>query len=289
MDAEFLEKVKRLTIAALVADDILMGILVLKGGNALNLAYEISSRGSIDIDFSMERDFTEREKGMLRNQIDSLLNSEFNRAGLRVVDAKLLDRPKGIDETVKNFWGGYTLEFKLIEQEKYDALQGDPELVRRNTISLHGNNSPVFCVDISKYEYVASKRPKEINGSVVYVYTPEMLALEKLRALCQQVREYRKVVKRMTSKSRARDFYDIHNLLTSFRLDFSSKENVQLAEHIFSAKRVPLAYVGKLEEYREWHRQSWPAVLQTIHQGEQVAEFDFYFDFVLERFAHLSP
>ena len=36
MNDEFLEKVKRLTIAALVADDILMGILFLKGGNALN-------------------------------------------------------------------------------------------------------------------------------------------------------------------------------------------------------------------------------------------------------------
>lgn len=77
-----------------------------------------------------------------------------------MVDAKLLDRPKRIDESVKSFWGGYTLEFKLIEQQRYVALQGDPELVRRNTIALHGNNSPVFCVGISKYKYVANKRPK---------------------------------------------------------------------------------------------------------------------------------
>ncbi len=39
-----------------------MGILVLKGGNALDLVYDISNRGSIDIDFSMESDFTEKEK-----------------------------------------------------------------------------------------------------------------------------------------------------------------------------------------------------------------------------------
>ena len=57
-----LNKIKRLTISALVADDILMGILVLKGGNALDLVYDITNRGSIDIDFSMEKDFTDQEK-----------------------------------------------------------------------------------------------------------------------------------------------------------------------------------------------------------------------------------
>lgn len=35
-------------------DDLLMQGLVLKGGNALQLAYDITNRGSIDIDFSME-------------------------------------------------------------------------------------------------------------------------------------------------------------------------------------------------------------------------------------------
>ena len=54
VNSELLKKIKRLTISALVSDDILMGILVLKGGNALDLAYDLSNRGSIDIDFQYE-------------------------------------------------------------------------------------------------------------------------------------------------------------------------------------------------------------------------------------------
>ena len=46
MDIKQLESIKRIAVAALVSDDILMGIIVLKGGNALNIAYEISNRGS---------------------------------------------------------------------------------------------------------------------------------------------------------------------------------------------------------------------------------------------------
>ena len=52
-----IDEIKRLTLQALMSDDILMQGLVLKGGNALQLAYDITSRGSIDIDFSMEREF----------------------------------------------------------------------------------------------------------------------------------------------------------------------------------------------------------------------------------------
>ncbi|MBI1192768.1 MAG: hypothetical protein GC205_06280 [Bacteroidetes bacterium] len=50
---ETISRLKKLVISALVADEDLMGILVLKGGNALDLAYNITNRGSIDIDFSI--------------------------------------------------------------------------------------------------------------------------------------------------------------------------------------------------------------------------------------------
>ena len=51
MDINILEKVKRLAIIAMVSDDELMDILVLKGGNAIDLIYQVSGRASIDIDF----------------------------------------------------------------------------------------------------------------------------------------------------------------------------------------------------------------------------------------------
>lgn len=288
INLDLLQKIKRLTISALVADDVLMGILVLKGGNALDLAYDISNRGSIDIDFSMEKDFTEEEKKRIGNQVSSLLKNEFIKEGLSVFDVKFYERPHKIEDSVKSFWGGYCLEFKTIPFETQKALGENVEELRKNAIEIATNHSTKFEVDISKYEYVGKKRPKDIEGATVYVYSPEMLVIEKVRALCQQVSEYKTVVLHMTAKSRARDFYDIYNLCQSFNIDFTSKENVELAKHIFEAKHVPLSYIKKLEDYREHHRHSWESVLGTISQKEHLKDFDFYFNFVLEKLKDLD-
>lgn len=285
---DILQKIKRLTISALVADDVLISVLVLKGGNALDLAYNISNRGSIDIDFSMEKDFSENEKLKILARISFLLENEFSKENLVVFDIHFSNRPQKVDDSIKAFWGGYLIEFKVIPKSKYDALKGDLESIRRNALPLHTDNSPKFTVDISKYEYVAEKRAKDIEGATVYVYSPEMLALEKLRALCQQIPDYKEVVLSMASRSRARDFYDIYNLTQSFSIDFKSSENVELCRHIFNAKRVPISYITLLKEQREFHRQSWESLISTVNQKENLQDFDFYFDFVMNLFNHLS-
>ena len=288
MDSDLLEKIKKLTIIALVSDDALMGVLVLKGGNALNIGYEISTRGSLDIDFSIESDYTVQEKVLVRRQAEHILNKEFNQEGLVVFDVKFHDRPQKIDDSVKDFWGGYLLEFKIIKAENFDKFSGDHETIRRNAIQIGRDNSTKFTVDISKYEYIGKKRPIDIEGATVYVYSPEMIVLEKLRALCQQVPGYKQIVKYMTPKSRARDFYDIFNLMQNFQMDFKTTENITLAHDIFIAKKVPLNFILQIDAQRELHRGSWESVIQTIDQQEQLKEFDFYYDFVLENFSHLG-
>lgn len=120
------------------------------------------------------------------------------------------------------------------------------------------------------------------------MYSPEMIVLEKLRALCQQVPEYRDIVKNMTSKSRARDFYDIYNLMQHFKIDFKAKKNIELAHDIFAAKKVPLHFILKINAQKELHRASWESVIQTINQQEELKDFDFYYDFVEEQFSHLG-
>jgi predicted nucleotidyltransferase component of viral defense system len=288
MDIDLLDRIKRLTIAALVSDDILMGILVLKGGNALGIAYDITNRGSIDIDFSIENDFSTKERESLKNQSESLLNSEFNKEGLQVFDVKFIEKPKKIDESVRDFWGGYQLEFKVIQAEKFTKNKENLEELRRTAITIKDDHSRKFTVDISKYEFIGKANPKDIDGSTVYVYSPEMLAIEKLRALCQQVEEYKEIVIVMTKKSRARDFYDIYNLTESFNIDFNRAENSQLLTNIFAAKKVPLNFITKLSTYRELHRDSWGLVLQTINPEEKLKEFDFYFDYVLDKFRNYA-
>jgi len=279
---DLLEKIKRLTIAALVSDETLMALLVLKGGNAIDIAYDLSSRGSVDIDFSMEKDFSPEERVRVKNQSAAILNAEFNKEGLQVFDVNFNERPQKVNDAVKSFWGGYCLDFKVIQQEKYESLNGEIEAIRRNAIPISGNNSTRFEVDISKYEYVADKRARDLEGTVIYVYSPEMIALEKFRALCQQNPKYRSVVYSMTPKARGRDFYDIHNLIRSFSLDLASAENKALCKHIFDAKRVPLTYLTQLTDQYELHRQSWHSVVDTINQKEDLQDFDFYFNYARE-------
>jgi len=274
------DQIKKLTITALLSDEILVGLLVLKGGNAIDIVYDLSNRGSIDIDFSMERDFSEKELGYVRNQIEGLLNAEFNKKDLKVFDVKFVERPKNIHDEVKPFWGGYKFIFKVIQMDKWNGFTGDLELCRRNAIPISGNKSTNFEVDISKYEFVGEKVTKDLDGLIIYVYSPQMLVLEKLRALCQQNADYISVVLSMTAKSRARDFYDIYNLVSSFQLDMDSEDDVDTLKNIFEAKRVPLSYLLELEDQYALHEGSWNSVQDTIDQREHLEPFKFYFDFV---------
>jgi len=56
-----IETIKMLTLRALISDEELMYGLVLKGENALELAYKITDRASKDVDFSISGDFSKEE------------------------------------------------------------------------------------------------------------------------------------------------------------------------------------------------------------------------------------
>lgn len=281
-----IEAIKKLVVVALTSDDMFIG-LVLKGGNALQLGYEITSRGSIDLDFSLEGDFNKTEIGKMQVHVEHLLNKYFKPEGLYAFDVKFESKPRAIRDEVADFWGGYMLSFKIIELEKASNPIADIDKIRREALVIGENQAKIFTVDISKYEFIAGAGKKDIGGAIVRIYTPDMLALEKVRALCQQVKEYKSVVGTLTLKSRARDFYDIYNLTEQFDINPHSDENVSLAKSIFEAKHVPLDFVGKLQDYREHHRSSWESVIQTISVKEELKEFDFYFDYVLEKYGGL--
>lgn len=286
---DYTKEIKMLTITALMNDDLLIGLLVLKGGNALNLGYDVTDRGSIDIDFSMEKDFTEEEKVRVNNQIRGLLDREFRTKGLTVFDVIFSDRPSRVHESVKDFWGGYSISFKTIQVDMFEKYKEDKAALQRNAISISSTSSTVFQVDISKYEYIGSRQQKMIDGNVIQIYSPEMLALEKLRALCQQNPKYKDVVISITSKSRARDFYDIYSLNENFKLDFQSEENIEICKNIFAAKRVPLEYIEELSEQKVLHNQSWNSVIDTIgiEKRSSLKSYDYYFDYVYNLFSHL--
>ena len=264
----------------MVSDDELMARLVLKGGNALDIVYKLSGRASVDLDFSMADDFTGSELKNIREKIERLLVDTFAECNYRVFDVKFSEKPKVKGKGHKEFWGGYTVEFKIIDSDKYERFSANQDNLRRNSTVIGPGQQKTFKIDISKFEYCGAKREIEIEGYTVYVYTPEMILMEKLRAICQQMPEYSKIINSDTRTARARDFFDIYIITENFKIDIASKANLELLKKIFAAKKVPLALIGKIKEYRSYHEQDYNSLKDTVKKSAGLKEFDYYFDYV---------
>src|SRR5688572_11705271 len=122
------DDIRRVAITALFSDDKLFHKLVLKGGNALSLVYGITSRASLDLDFSLDTDFDDIQDAQER--MFRSLRDRFDSQGYVVFDERFEPKPrlKGVDE--KPWWGGYELRFKLIDKKKHAALAQRPHKMR---------------------------------------------------------------------------------------------------------------------------------------------------------------
>lgn len=275
-----LNAIRELVIISLFYDDDFLSLFVLKGGNALNLIYNINNRSSMDIDVSMENDFTPEELGTVKDKLHSAFNSVFNESGYQVFDFKMYSTPEKVRAEYEQFWGGYTVELKIIETEKYKQLNGSLDQIRRNATVVGLSQERKLTIDISKYEFVAPKKLTEVGGYGVYVYTPVMVIYEKLRAICQQMEEYREIVK-TNRKGRARDFFDIYSVVERWRspVDVYDEHNIKLISAIFSIKQVPIGFLSLIKNYREFHRDSFSVVQDTVNV-DRLESYDFYFDYV---------
>lgn len=283
-----LARIKELVVIAMFSDDELMDCLVLKGGNALDLVHRISVRASLDVDFSMEGDFAPERFGEIRDRIERALASTFGDEGFVAFDVTLKGKPPRITIDMADFWGGYLAEFKLVDKTKYDMFAPDTNMLRRNALML-GPSSRLM-IEISRHEYIEGKEVQYLDGHRIFVYSAEMIVGEKLRAICQQMPEYGPIIKRSRKGSaRARDFVDIHTLVTDREMNLESEANRRLVGAIFAAKRVPMSLIDRIEAYREFHRPDFAAVQATVKAGVRLESFDFYFDFVLDLAKRLKP
>ncbi len=182
---------------------------------------------------------------------------------------------------LEHFWGGYNLEFKVISRDRYDELEGDLGAIQREAIPLKPGGRARFEVDISRHEYCSGKQLIEIDELAVYVYTPVMVVCEKIRAICQQTPSYASYVKKHRAP-RARDFFDVHETVRRFHIDLLAAESLQLLRNMFRAKRVPLQLLLSIEQERDFHRQDWHAVEDTVAPNVRLGRFDFYFDSVVD-------
>lgn len=111
-------QIRELAIIGMFSDDALFDILVLKGGNALSLIHRIGARASLDLDFSMPGDFD--DLGATRDRVFAVLKDRFGSAGYTVFDERLDPRPP--DRNTR--WGGYIVEFKLIQTRALSRVNG---------------------------------------------------------------------------------------------------------------------------------------------------------------------
>jgi predicted nucleotidyltransferase component of viral defense system len=279
MDLSKLQEIRKITIIAMFSDDDLMKILVLKGGNAISLFLKDYSRASIDLDFSLCDDIDNENQPLIEEKIRTVLEKTFKEHGYVVFDYKFYPKPKIRKEGLEDFWGGYRIEFKVIQVSRYKELGGDINKIRQASIPLGEGEKKPFTIDISKHEFCGFKKDFELDGYTIYVYTPEMMVIEKIRAICQQMPEYPYGNK----GARARDFYDIHLLMESCNIDLTSKENLELTEVIFRAKDVPLNLIGKIPKYKAYHESDFISVSSSTQSGMEVRDYDYYFDYVVDK------
>jgi hypothetical protein len=272
-DTTFAE-IRRLVVTAAFSDDRLLEKFVLKGGNALTLVHELNLRSSLDIDLSMDSDFEDQHDAKFR--LFRALDDRFDSAGFVIFDKKFEPKPPPDGSPPHPRWGGYQVEFKMLPKSKYEAYRGDLDRIRREATVIGPMQRRIFRIEISKHEYCGKKSQAELDDYTIYVYTPAMIAIEKLRAICQQTLEYPLL---RTKRGRARDFFDIFVIVTEKGIDLGTEENLELIRHIFSAKDVPLDLLQEIRNYREFHRPDWISVENSV--STRLLPFDFYFDFVL--------
>ncbi|MCK5035885.1 MAG: nucleotidyl transferase AbiEii/AbiGii toxin family protein [Candidatus Sabulitectum sp.] len=266
------DQVRERILAAVCGDKWLFDRLVLKGGNALALIYRIGQRASLDLNFSIEGDFEDIEKaGTLLKQ--AMIN-EFEPSGLHVFGFRFEVKPS---VSVDYWWGGYRCTFKLIPTELAERLSfNDNDMSRQALVTDAVSQRRKFTLEISKYEFfIAETRPVGDGQDRIKVYSPALLAAEKLRALLQQHPDY-PVISPATKRSRGRDVYDIWVISDALALDLGSHYEYVLA--VFNAKRVDMDLLSRFNEVRSLHEASWSDVEASV--GDAIEPFEFYFNFV---------
>lgn len=276
-------------LPAIFSDDELMERMVLKGGNALDLIYKLSNRASFDLDFSLDGQFSEEELPRIQRKLETTIAAVFKREGYRIFEFKFFERPHKISPEFKDFWGGYAIEFKIIEEAKFKRYENNSKALNNHAVSIGKKGSTRFEIDISKFEICDQKTESEVRNLPIYVYTPEMVAFEKVRALCQQTDYYKRILTTFKPKPRAKDFYDIHLVMNHFRIDPRSENNVQLIRRIFDTKKATFS-IAELEAKKEMHRSDFASLAPTLspEAAQTLLTFDEYFAYLIDTFGHLE-
>ncbi|WP_214873987.1 nucleotidyl transferase AbiEii/AbiGii toxin family protein [Exiguobacterium sp. s140] len=272
-----------LAIKGIFSDDDLFEILTLKGGNAMALL-DITDRASQDLDFSIKQGIrlTQDEDAP---KFKKALERTFEEEGYRVIDFKFDVKPKKTKRELPPFWGGYSINFKVMDEETYEKTYGVSDQKRSSmALQLEGGKKKIE-IDISLEEYTEDRMQMKLDEYQIHIYSPLMIVYEKMRALCQQLPDYEYA---SFEKTRARDLYDIYIAIQKsssleLRGQILSPSNVHILREMFKAKNVSLELLLKIEYYREQLEDDFnQRVTPQIADRKNVPDFDFLFEFNIE-------
>ena len=129
-------------------------------------------------------------------------------------------------------------------------------------------------IEISEYEYCDSAEKVELDGSIITCYSTALLILEKLRAICQQHPRY----PHGKLKNRARDYFDIYQLVKKHRSDELYPELRHHLPQVLTAKDVSVDLLKEIfePEFVEFQASHFASVEATVK--ETMEPFDFYLE-----------
>ena len=272
MDFDKLRFIRKLVLIAIFSDDDLMDRFVVKGGSAIDLIYKLDSRASVDIDLSMEDDFSEAELTVVKQKLDVAIRQTFEEHDYTIFDFNITEKPRNLSPDLSGFWGGYQVEFKIQTLDNKSIISTNIEMARKTSQIIGLNNSKKFTIDISKFEYCKEKESVEIDGYTMYAYTPKMIVIEKLRAICQQMAEY-PINQGKTKKSRPRDFYDITVIVNHYGMTFD-EDDFELIQAVFGLKKVDLVLLSPIPNYKNFFSQDLESLRETLI-ASRLAQFNF--------------
>jgi hypothetical protein len=289
-DEARLLQIRKTIIVAIASDEALMERLVLKGGQALDVIYKISERASLDVDFSMADDFKDAaDLEEFSGKLFRALRDRFDSIGYVVFDERVSQRPPVRPGKPSGpglpVWGGYNATFKLISRAVFVEVGGVPgtpmqgkvlEAAQRQSQVIGPSAERRFTIEISKFEYTQGRVLQSVDDYTCYVYTPAMIGVEKLRAICQQSPRY---PLRRHPAPRPRDFLDVHTITVRAGCDLTSSDHDSLVLHMFAAKEVRIELLSEIgsDESRAFHGQAWSSV--EIQARGRLKPFEFYFEF----------
>ncbi len=160
-EAQLLDQLKGLAVVAMFSDDDLLDAIVLKGGNAIALVYQLASGESIDLDFSMQGDFSWRRR--------RARGAHRTCAGVHLRRGRLRDLRLSVRRKARSRVGGHRRVVGWLRRRIQDRLarrlcaaQAEVEVLRKTALSI--GKGKKFLIDISRFEVTRDKREVELDG-----------------------------------------------------------------------------------------------------------------------------